>query len=253
MPAPHVLVTLKAPTAFTSSAVPIPCFLRRRTTKKTAASKIRDWSRSAHTYYLTYTGYNKKDAQLCLATSKDLIHWQRRGVIMPAYKGKWNVGWTKSGAIIPRKINGKYWMYWLGTAADKTDQMGLAYSSDLLHWTEATDTPILPRRPGMFDSRVVEPGPPPMITSKGIVLIYNGADDKLVYRTGIAIFDLHDPRKLTSRTDQPVFGPEKEWEIKGQVPNVVFVEGAVAKRDHYFLYYGAGDTHVGVAEAVMTR
>ena len=25
------------------------------------------------TYYLTYTGYNKKDAQLCLATSKDLI------------------------------------------------------------------------------------------------------------------------------------------------------------------------------------
>ena len=30
------------------------------------------------TYYLTYTGYNKKDAQLCLATSKDLLHWQRR-------------------------------------------------------------------------------------------------------------------------------------------------------------------------------
>ena len=61
-------------------------------------------------YYLTYTGYNKKDAQLCLATSKDLIHWQRRGVILPAYKGKWNVRWTKSGAIVPQKINGKYWM-----------------------------------------------------------------------------------------------------------------------------------------------
>src|SRR6202795_4262913 len=36
------------------------------------------------TYYLTYTGYNnvdgaapdKKDAQLCLATSTDLVHWQ---------------------------------------------------------------------------------------------------------------------------------------------------------------------------------
>ncbi len=209
--------------------------------------------RIGHTYYLTYTGYNKKDAQLCLATSKDLIHWQRKGVIMPAYKGKWNVGWTKSGAIVPRKMNGKYWMYWLGTTADKTDQMGLAYSSDLLHWTEATDTPILPRRPGMFDSRVVEPGPPPMVTSKGIVLIYNGADDKLVYRTGIAIFDLHDPRKLISRTDQPVFAPDRDWEITGQVPNVVFVEGAVAKRDRYFLYYGAADKHVGVAEAAITH
>src|SRR5579859_6898109 len=78
------------------------------------------------TYYLTYTGYNKKDAQLCLATSTDLIHWQRKGVILPAYQGNWNVAWTKSGAIVPEKISGKYWMYWLGTAADKTDQMGLS-------------------------------------------------------------------------------------------------------------------------------
>ena len=96
-------------------------------------------ARFGDTYYLTYTGYNKKDAQLCLATSKDLLHWQRQGVILPAYKGHWNVGWTKSGAIVPEKINGRYWMYFLGTSADKTDQMGLAYSADLIHWTEATD------------------------------------------------------------------------------------------------------------------
>ncbi len=205
------------------------------------------------TYYLTYTGYNKKDAQLCLAISKDLIHWQRKGVILPAYRGKWNVGWTKSGAIIPEKINGKYWMYWLGTSTDKTDQMGLAYSSDLLHWNEVGDKPVLPRRPGMFDSRVVEPGPPPMLTPRGIVVIYNGADDMLVYRTGVAVFDRHDPSKLISRTDEPVFAPEREWEIKGQVPNVVFVEGAVARRGGYFFYYGAGDKNVGAAEAGITR
>src|SRR5579862_9404313 len=59
-------------------------------------------------YYLTYTGYNKKDAQLCLATSTDLIHWNKKGVIIPAYKGNWNVRWTKSGAIVPEKIGGKY-------------------------------------------------------------------------------------------------------------------------------------------------
>ena len=54
------------------------------------------------TYYLTYTGYNnvngvgpdKKDAQLCLATSTDLKHWTRHGVILPAYHGRWYVGWT---------------------------------------------------------------------------------------------------------------------------------------------------------------
>jgi predicted GH43/DUF377 family glycosyl hydrolase len=215
------------------------------------------------TYYLTYTGYNKKDAQLCLATSKDLIHWERKGVILPAYKGNWNVAWTKSGAIVPEKIGGKYWMYWLGTSADKTDQMGLSYSDDLIHWTEATQTPVLPRRPGKFDSRVVEPGPPPIVTPRGIVLVYNGADDKLVYRTGVAVFDRADPRKLISRTDEPIFAPEKEWEKVGQVPNVVFVEGMLPREQRFvkdgtevkpphrsfLFYYGGADKFVGVAEA----
>lgn len=200
------------------------------------------------TYYLTYTGYNKTDAQLCLATSSDLVHWQRRGVILPAYKGNWNTGWTKSGAIVPEKINGKYWMYFLGTSADKTDQVGLAYSTDLLHWTEATGVPVLPRRAGRFDSRVVEPGPPPMVTKDGIVLIYNAADDNLVYRTAIAVFDRSDPGKVIWRSEQPVFLPERDWEKVGQVPNVVFVEGMVRQRRRYLFYYGAADKYIGLAE-----
>jgi beta-1,2-mannosidase len=202
------------------------------------------------TYYLTYTGYNKKDAQLCLATSKDLRHWERQGVIMPAYKGGWNVGWTKSGAIVPEKIKGKYWMYFLGTGVEKTDQTGLAYSTDLKHWTEATEAPVLPTRPGKFDSRVVEPGPSPIITSEGITLIYNAADDKLVYRTAVAVFDPKDPRKLIRRSDRPLFGPEMQWEQVGQVPNVVFVEGMTRREKKYLFYYGAADKYVGVAEVL---
>jgi predicted GH43/DUF377 family glycosyl hydrolase len=205
------------------------------------------------TYYLTYTGYNKKDAQLCLATSKDLIHWDRKGVIIPANKGNWNVKWTKSGAIVPEKIAGKYWMYFLGTSADNKDQTGLAYSADLLHWTEATLTPVLPVRPRQFDSRVAEPGPAPIVTSDGIVLVYNGADDKLLYRTGIAVFDRHDPRKLLRRSDRAVFTPEKEWEKIGQVPNVVFVEGMAKWHDRYLFYYGGADKYVGVAESFLSH
>ncbi len=201
------------------------------------------------TYYLTYTGYNKKDAQLCLATSTDLVHWDRKGVILPAYQGRWNVGWTKSGAIVPGKIDGKYWMYFLGTAADKTDQMGLAYSRDLLHWTEALDGPVLPRRPGRFDSRVVEPGPAPIVTADAIILVYNGADDALVYRTGVVRFDRRDPRRVLSRTDTPVFAPETNWERVGQVPNVVFVEGMLLRGSRWLFYYGGADKFVGVAEA----
>ncbi len=203
------------------------------------------------TYYLTYTGYNTVDAQLCLAKSKDLIHWERLGVIMPANQGRWNIHWTKSGAILNHKVGGHYWMYFMGDATDGANQMGVAFSDDLIHWTEPLDRPVLPLRSGKFDSTVVEPGPPPIEVSGGILLVYNGADDRLVYRTGWAIFDHEHPEKVLQRSDQPVFEPSLEWEKKGQVPNVVFVEGMVATKraGNYLFFYGGADKYVGEASA----
>lgn len=213
--------------------------------------------RIGETFYLTYTGFNnvdgvgsdKRDAQLCLATSTDLIHWERKGVILPSYKGKWNVKWTKSGAILTEKINGKYWMYFLGDAKGQDTQMGVAYSEDLVHWTEALDHPVLSSRPGMFDSQVVEPGPPPILTPEGIFLVYNGADDAQVYSAGWVLFDKNDPTKVLARADHPVFSPQHEWEKVGQVPNVVFVEGLVREKNRWLIYYGGADRCVGVASA----
>jgi predicted GH43/DUF377 family glycosyl hydrolase len=213
--------------------------------------------RIGDTFYLTYTGFNnvdgvgsdKRDAQLCLATSTDLVHWERKGVILPSYKGKWNVKWTKSGAILTEKINGKYWMYFLGDAKGQDTQMGVAYSEDLVHWTEALDHPVLSSRPGMFDSQVVEPGPPPILTPEGIFLVYNGADDAQLYSTGWVLFDKKDPTKVLARADHPVFSPFHEWEKVGQVPNVVFVEGLVREKNRWLFYYGGADKYVGVASA----
>jgi beta-1,2-mannosidase len=207
----------------------------------------------AGTYYLTYTGYNsvEQSAQLCLATSTDLIHWDRHGVILPAYRGRWNTGWTKSGAIVPQKINGRWWMYYLGEGAYTNDikpgEMGLAYSDDLLHWTDATSTSVLPARPRMFDSNVVEPGPAPIVTDEGILLIYNGADGYLVYSTGWALFDKKDPSKVLARSETPLFGAYLPWERTGQVPNVVFVEGMIVEGSDLTFYYGAGDKMIGSA------
>lgn len=218
--------------------------------------------RIGDSFYLTYTGYNNQggsgqhatgpihgDAQLCLATSTDLIDWKRLGIIMPAYKGKWNVGWTKSGAIIPERINGKYWMYYLGDGEHQMTQMLIASSDDLLHWTDVLDHPVLASRPRMFDSQVVEPGPAPIITEKGIFLIYNGADDNAVYRTGWVLFDKGDPSRVVARADQPIFEPTLNWEKVGQVPNVVFVEGLVPDGKRWLFYYGGADKYVGVAYA----
>src|SRR6266699_61838 len=69
------------------------------------------------------------------------------------------------------------------------------------------------------------------------------------FRAAVAIFDRNDPRKLLSRSDAPIFAPEKEWEKVGQVPNVVFIEGFFQHRNRFFFYYGAADKYIGVAEA----
>src|ERR1041384_7635892 len=47
-------------------------------------------------------------------------------------------------------------------------ETGVAYSYDLIHWTEVLDHPVVRRRPGYFDAKVVEPGPPPIMTEQGI-------------------------------------------------------------------------------------
>ena len=222
-------------------------------------------------WFLTATAYSKQADQAQLVgydattTGDDgLKHWQRRSIIMPANQGKWNVHWTKSGAMVtdddgvPLKIKNHFWMFYMGDAREGHDQMGLAKSKDGLTWEDATDKPILAHRVGLFDSKVVEPGPHTILTKDGILLIYNGADDTLAYRTGWALFDRHDPTRLLARADQPIFAPETDWEKHNaskdvhQAPNVVFVEGIVKdKKGGFRVYYGCADSYVGVAHTSL--
>ena len=131
----------------------------------------------------------------------------------------------------------------------KHHEMGDAHSDDLVHWVEPLARPVLGARPGYFDSHVVEPGPPPVLTKDGILLVYNGADEKNVYAVGWALFASDDPTKVLARSEKPIFTVEKEWEKAGQVPNVVFVEGMVRDGNRWLFYYGAADKYIGVATA----
>ncbi|MBO8167024.1 MAG: glycosidase [Kosmotoga sp.] len=185
-------------------------------------------------YIMTYTAYDGSQARLCLAYSKDLKEWTKVGPIIKSFR------WSKSGAIVPQKINGKYYMYF------GDSQIYIATSSDLKNWNVNPHAVLRPR-PDKFDARLVEPGPPPLITPEGILLFYNSADYSGIYKVGAALFDLDKPDRLLKRTDKPLLEPELSWEKYGQVPNVVFVEGAVEYNGKLLLYYGAADLYIGVA------
>lgn len=186
------------------------------------------------TFYLTYTAYDGETARLALASSPDLRNWTKHGLVFP------DRGWTKAGAIIPQKINDRYWMYFGDT------NIWIAWSEDLIQWT-AVDEPVMYPREGMFDSGLIEPGPTPIITEHGILLLYNSADDDLVYRTGQALFDIEDPSRLLKRSEEWFMEPIDEMEVGGQIPNVVFIEGYAELNGRGYLYYGMGDSGIGVA------
>jgi beta-1,2-mannosidase len=212
------------------------------------------------TYILTYTGYDGKVARLMLATSKDLMHWAKHGLVL---NGKYRDTWSKSGAIVARqegerivahKVNGKYWMYFGDT------DLFLASSDDLIHWEPVEEgeslKSVLKPRPGSFDSRLVESGPYALMRENGILLIYNsmnldaGGDPSIppgAYCAGQALFDLNDPSKLVDRLENFFMKPDKEYEITGQVNQVCFLEGMVPFNNKWFLYYGTADSKIAVA------
>ena len=185
------------------------------------------------TYYMTYTAFDGHLARLALATSKDLIHWDKYGPILHSW------GWSKSGAVVAEEINGQYIMYF------GDGNMWIAYSQDLIHWT-ADPNPVMKPRSGYFDSKIVEPGPPPVITEEGLLLIYNGSDGQR-FSTGWVLFSKNDPKRILARAAVPILKPEEDWEKSGTASNVVFSEGLVNYKGAWYLYYGGADTRIGVA------
>jgi predicted GH43/DUF377 family glycosyl hydrolase len=146
----------------------------------------------------------------------------------------------------------------------------VASSTDLIHWTPVEDSPgtpqvVLGNRPGKFDSGFPEVGPPPILTSRGIIVIYNGKNADAgnnpdpglgpgAYAAGQALFASQDPTRLLDRLNEPSLHPEKPYERSGQyAAGTTFAEGLVLFHRRWFLYYGCADSFVAVATAPQAK
>ena len=218
-------------------------------------------------YVMMYTQWNRKQARLAVATSRDLVTWQKHGpAFAQAYGGRFKDDFSKSASIVTclkdgrqvvARIGDKYWMYW------GEQFVNVATSDNLIDWTPLLDEHgellrVMEPRKGAFDSQLTECGPPAVLTQQGIVLIYNGknldgpdGDARYVantYCAGQALFSAEDPTQLLDRLDEPFFVPEADYERSGQYPaGTVFAEGLVYHKGRWLLYYGCADSRVGVA------
>jgi len=219
-------------------------------------------------YVMAYTAWNQDVARLSIAFSEDLLHWEKKGpAFARAHGGKFLDYWSKSGSIITTlegghqtvaKIDGKYWMYW------GEEFVNLAWSDNLYDWYPSLDEQgeleaVIRTRPGYFDSRLTECGPPAILLDEGIVLLYNGKNHDEAeqatpdlptgtYSVGKLVLDPLEPGRVLYRSDTALLKPTLPHEITGQYASgTTFAEGLVRYQSKWFLYYGTADSYVGLA------
>lgn len=241
------------------------------------------------TYYLTYTAYDGVNALGALATSQDLIHFDKKGIIVPQLtfvdflrlaesKNKLNQKyirynehnrayensgeevylWDKNVVFFPRKIDGK--LCFLHRI--KPDiQIVVAFESieDLTpefwqnYFLHISDSIVLAPK---YDHEVnyIGAGCPPIETKWGWLLIYHGVHDTIkgyVYSACAALLDLNNPQIEIARLPYPLFYPELQWELRGEVNNVCFPTGTALFDDQLYIYYGAADERIACASVSL--
>jgi predicted GH43/DUF377 family glycosyl hydrolase len=198
-------------------------------------------------YLITYTAYSEAGPLVSLARTRDFKTFQRLGPIMPPE--------DKDAAIFPVRFDGRWAIVHrpYGAGMNIPAHMWMSFSPDLKHWG---DFHILlrPRRGGWWDANRIGLSPPPLETPEGWLVLYHGVRSTAsgsIYRLGLALLDLHDPRKVLRRGHGWIFGPQEMYERLGDVDQVVFPCGWTVEDGQIRLYYGGADTCIALATASL--
>jgi beta-1,4-mannooligosaccharide/beta-1,4-mannosyl-N-acetylglucosamine phosphorylase len=174
----------------------------------------------------------------------------------------------RNGVLFPDRVDGSYArldrpnkLRFEG-GSTSGDEIVYSRSDDLVTWRPVTS--VMRGRLHYWDE-LIGPGPPPVRTRDGWLLVYHGIATRFagvnIYQAGVALLDLADPGKLVARGRGNVLEPREDYETTGQVPNVVFPTGLVVDdfdedgfarpESRALLYYGAADTSVCLAKTTV--
>lgn len=213
-------------------------------------------------FYLTYTVLSRlapeggRPHQVGLIKTNNFQKFERLGVITP------KEFCSRNGVFFPEKFGGYYLMLhrpWFLVEGNRlfpemrlpsSPSIWISYSENLVEWRNHQ---ILIEPIYEWEKFKIGGGPPPIKTPKGWLFIYHGVDKKMVYRAGMMLLDLNDPRKVIYRSAKPILEPEMEYEKVGDTHNVVFPTGLVEKDGLLYLYYGAADKTICLATASLEK
>ncbi len=186
-----------------------------------------------------------------IAVSRDKIHWEHLCWPTPKEIDDRDV------ILFPEKINGQYALLRRPLGYVGPDVIpGLAtiricFSDDLETWS---DPELLFEPQFEWEGTRIGGSTPPIKTEAGWLMFYHGVEEiypptrRVVYRLGVVLLDLENPRKVIARCPHFVMEPEEYYEKTGlYIPNVIFPTGAVLVQNELYLYYGCCDTAIGLA------
>lgn len=197
-------------------------------------------------FYTAFDGVNPPSVALSSIEIQDFLdkkwNWELPRIISPLTE------FNKNACIFPERIGGKIIaLHRMNNSIDFQRIDDLKFEGGEL----GNETNWIVPRKGMWDCKKIGITGPPIKTEHGWLLIYHGVSRHSRYRLGAILLDLKDPEKIVSRLDRPILEPNMDYEIEGQVKNVVFSCGVILHNNTLFVYYGGGDTVLGVATASL--
>jgi predicted GH43/DUF377 family glycosyl hydrolase len=202
-------------------------------------------------YFIFYTGVatwppSPADIKIGVAVTKDFSTIEAKRLVTPFN--------SKAMAMFPSRVDDRLCAILTVNTDIPPAKIAIAqfYSKEEIWnpeywrgWYRNLDEHIVPLQRMKHDH--VEVGAQPIELPEGWLLIYAyikdySLPDRRIFRVEAVLLDKKDPRRIIGRFEEPIIVPQEDYELKGQVDDVVFPSGALLEDDSLKLYYGGADS-----------
>ena len=190
-----------------------------------------------------------------IVRTRDLKTWERLPNLVTLRSPQ-----QRNVDLLPTFVNGKYAFYtrpmddFIDTGSG--GGVGFGLCEDITHPVIDEEIITSPRRYHTITEAKNGEGATPIKTEKGWLHIAHGVRNTaagLRYVIYVFVTDLAEPWKVIAEPAGFLIAP-RGWERVGDVSNVVFTNGAIARDNgELYIYYAASDTRLHVASTTVDR
>ena len=190
-----------------------------------------------------------------IVRTRDLKTWERLPNLVTLRSPQ-----QRNVDLLPSFVNGKYAFYtrpmddFIDTGSG--GGVGFGLCEDITHPVIDEEIITSPRRYHTITEAKNGEGAPPIKTEKGWLHIAHGVRNTaagLRYVIYVFVTNLAEPWKVIAEPAGFLIAP-RGWERVGDVSNVVFTNGAIARDNgELYIYYAASDTRLHVASTTVDR